>query len=201
MGSYFSSSSSFSTGCYCSSGEISISGSYFSSMGVSLISSTDSHTFSEVILSQLTYFTVTFLFDFYPFENKYNFEAGDMIYRSLDTTIAGWAYSHYGVYIGRDEVIDYGTSGDGKGIMRRVSVENFSGGKDIYVQKDFSKYPRKSKSETRRNALVLCKGEERDSWKEYSVSERNCEHFANYCATGEIYATQSVYFNKYFSFI
>ena len=118
-------------------------------------------------------------------------EIGDIIYRPLPG-VAGWInFCHYGVYIGKEEVIHF-TTPEKKGSLERVSLAKFKDRKKVSIQTDFSPHNRRSKKETAMKAIKLYQFEE-DSidWITYDVMSINCEHFANFCATGVKYSRQS----------
>ena len=120
-------------------------------------------------------------------------EAGDIIYRPLSGVVGFANYCHYGVYVGRKEVIHF-TEDNGKGKLERVSLEDFAHGRKVDIQRDFSLHERHSKKDTMLKALEIYHIEDPElleEWDKYSVKSNNCEHFANYCATGVKYSRQT----------
>ena len=118
-------------------------------------------------------------------------ERGDIIFRPLDG-VPGFAnYCHYGVYVGKGEVIHFTTTGE-KGSLEKVSLAIFKDGKQVGIQTDFSSHERNSKRDTAMKAIVIFYDEEElNDWTTYDYMSNNCEHFANYCATGVKYSRQS----------
>ena len=114
--------------------------------------------------------------------------AGDIIYRPLPGVVGFANYCHYGVYVGRNEVIHF-TEYKRKGKLEKVSLEDFADEREVDIQRDFS-YPRRSKRDTAMKALEIYNLEE-DGWTTYNAMSKNCEHFANYCATSVKYSKQT----------
>ena len=120
-------------------------------------------------------------------------EAGDIIYRPLSGVVGFANYYHYGVYVGRNEVIHF-TEYKRKGKLEKVSLEDFAGDKAVDIQRDFSLHERHSKKDTMMKALEIYQIEDPElleEWAEYNLKSNNCEHFANYCATGVKYSIQT----------
>ena len=124
--------------------------------------------------------------------------AGDIIYRPL-SGVAGIAnYCHYGVYVGKNEVIHF-TEDNGKGKLEKVSLEDFADGRPADIQTNFSLHGRHSKKDTAMKALEIYQMEDPElleEWAEYNLMSNNCEHFANYCATGVKYSIQTLEFKQ-----
>ena len=101
----------------------------------------------------------------------------------------GNLYTHHGVYVGNFEVIHYGGfSGGGSDAVERVSLLEFSQYSDEkapgfmvihHPETDISGEEAKRRAESRI-------GED-----EYNLVSNNCEHFANWCTTGNSVSTQS----------
>ena len=121
------------------------------------------------------------------------YEAGDILYRRLKG-VKGMFY-HYGVYIGKNEVIQFMSSGeDGtEGVLEKLSLDNFLDGcNEFWVQRRF-KYEAKHKKDVCRKAFEIYQlDEEQEDWSVYNWRKNNCEHFANYCATGHKYSRQAI---------
>ena len=87
-------------------------------------------------------------------------------------------YTHHGLYIGNGEVIHYSgfANGYSSGEITTTSVEAFSNGKGIAVQKHPN---RKHDREDSVNRAFSRLGED---W--YNVLINNCEHFVTWCIEG-----------------
>ena len=119
--------------------------------------------------------------------------AGDIIYRPLSGVVGFANYCHYGVYVGRNEVIHF-TQYKRKGKLEKVSLEDFADDKAVDIQRDFSLHGRHSKKDTMMKALEIYQIEDSElleEWDKYNLNSTNCEHFANYCATGVKYSRQT----------
>lgn len=97
------------------------------------------------------------------------------------------AYTHHGIYIGGNKVIHYsglsvGTNLDG--VVELVSLDDFANGSDIdVIYNDFSKYSR---------AEVVQRAKSRLGEDKYSVTGNNCEHFCNWCSSGDHHSEQVI---------
>lgn len=84
---------------------------------------------------------------------------------------------HFGIFTESGTVIDHGPGGTKEG-----SLEDFSGGGQIYVEKH--RNPHVSPSEVVRRARSYI-----GRWN-YSAIFKNCEHFINQCRNGSKYSHQ-----------
>ena len=121
------------------------------------------------------------------------YQPGDILYRRLKG-VKGMFY-HYGVYIGKKEVIQFmcGESSNNEGQLEKVSVEEFlDGNTELWIQNKF-RFETKKKKEICKKAFEIYQlDEELEDWSEYNWRRNNCEHFANYCATGHKYSKQAI---------
>ena len=121
---------------------------------------------------------------------------GDILYRPLPGVAGFVKYCHYGIYVGKNEVIHYTQGQDEKGIIEKVSLKIFANGCAVSIQTSFPT-KRRSKRNTALKALELYYMEEGvQNWTDYHYLNKNCEHFANFCATGEKWSTQSYFTRK-----
>ena len=124
------------------------------------------------------------------------YEAGDILYRKLPGPAGFVNYCHYGVYVGKNEVIHYTQGPDEKGLIQRDTLEVFANGCVVSIR---TKFPtkRRSKRNTALKALEFYYMEEEvEYWADYHYLNKNCEHFANFCATGEKWSTQSYFTSR-----
>ena len=121
------------------------------------------------------------------------YHPGDVLYRRLKG-VKGMFY-HYGVYIGKNEIIQFmcGESNSNEGLLEKVSVEEFlDGNTELWIQTKF-RFETKKKKEICKKAFEIYQlDEELEDWSEYNWRRNNCEHFANYCATGQKYSRQAI---------
>ena len=114
-----------------------------------------------------------------------NFATGDIlkVFRGL--------YYHYGVYVGYNQVVHYSGAGDSifseisNAQIIKTSLETFANGDEVEV--DYSETPIYSGSEVARRAKAQVGKLKGD----YNFIFNNCEHFANWCRTGEPISNQS----------
>lgn len=115
-----------------------------------------------------------------------------MIYYEGDILkVSRGLYYHYGVYVGYNQVVHY--SGAGGGFFREISnaqivqtsLEDFANGDEVEI--DYSETPIYSGSEVARRAQAQVGKLKGD----YNFLFNNCEHFANWCRTGEPISNQS----------
>ncbi len=86
-------------------------------------------------------------------------------------------HMHHGVYLGRDRVAQYGSDDDKRRArVEIVSQEAFARGRRVYVLDRPATF---SADEIRRRV------ESRLGEQEYSLFDNNCEHFVNWCRTGQ----------------
>ena len=101
----------------------------------------------------------------------------------------GNLYTHHGVYVGGFEVIHYGGfSGGGSDAVERVSLLDFSQYSDE-KSPGFMVIHHPESSVSGEEAKQ--RAERRIGEDEYNLISNNCEHFANWCTTGESVSTQS----------
>ncbi|MGK0270429.1 MAG: hypothetical protein ACI88H_001075 [Cocleimonas sp.] len=99
---------------------------------------------------------------------------------------ASGTYTHHGIGIGGDLVIHYSGLADDLsmvGIIEEISLDEFSQGKDINIK------PHLDRKHTPDNAIIragLRLGED-----QYHVLHNNCEHFVEWCISGEHQSNQS----------
>ena len=116
-----------------------------------------------------------------PYKYSHDFEAGDVIYRDIDTLIIGMFYKHYGVYIGDDEVIDYVVDErDWTGHVRKISLGEFAKGYKCNVYNYW--FLRRSNNDTKNRAIEYYDGRDEDFWREYKLRSRDCGDFVDHCA-------------------
>ena len=109
----------------------------------------------------------------------------------MNTKVSKVDYIYYGVYIGMEEVIHF-TNDRGEALLERVSLEVFKDDNQLCIQTNFLSYKRNSKINPAIKAIKIFQfGEELRYWTTYDYMTNNCEHFANYCATGVKYSRQS----------
>ena len=124
---------------------------------------------------------------------KATYQPGDILYRRL-RGVKGMFY-HYGVYIGKQEVIQFMCSeyNCNEGILEKVSIQEFlAGNSELWVQTKF-RYEAMKKKEICKKAFEIYQlDEEQEDWCEYNWRRNNCEHFANYCATNHKYSRQAI---------
>lgn len=94
-------------------------------------------------------------------------------------------YTHHGLYVGGGRVIHYGGNAEPgvRAPIEEVSVEQFSAGRSIQVKEHKDRRYSREESVARARSRV---GEDG-----YCVFGNNCEHFVNWCITGEHGSTQA----------
>lgn len=97
-------------------------------------------------------------------------------------------YYHYGIYIGDDEVVEFGSCGDAAQKdaseirIQRSSVDDFLCGKSFLEVRVFNrkeKHKKRADKEIIKYALLKVGG------GGYDILHNNCQHFANECVFGE----------------
>ena len=124
---------------------------------------------------------------------KVTYQPGDILYRRLKG-VKGMFY-HYGVYIGKQEVIQFMCReySSNEGILEKVSVEEFlAGNSELWVQTNFRYEVKKKKDICKKAFEIYQLDEEQEDWCQYNWRRNNCEHFANYCATNHKYSRQAI---------
>jgi hypothetical protein len=88
-------------------------------------------------------------------------------------------YTHHGIYVGRNRVVQYGGLSHGlrRGPVEEVSLSEFAQGRSMWVRMGESSWFDRNEV-VRRARLRL--GENR-----YHVLTNNCEHFCEWCVRGE----------------
>ncbi len=98
----------------------------------------------------------------------------------------GNLYRHYGVYVGKGQVIHYaGTGGDWDTdvAVRKVDMKSFLRDADTYM---ICKFPQKSRNPRYRrytNKETVERAYSRLGERKYDLLTNNCEHFAVWCHT------------------
>lgn len=101
------------------------------------------------------------------FEKSNHFRIADHLY------IQCVGFTHHGLYIGDGMVIHYSD-----GIIKYDSIEEFSGGRNIYIRSELDspmKYSRSKIVERAKRRLYEC---------DYNLVINNCEHFVLWCRSG-----------------
>lgn len=88
-------------------------------------------------------------------------------------------YTHHGIYIGNGQVIHYAGFADGaaKGPVEKTTLEAFMLGKPTRIKR--------IKKAAYSRAEIVERASSRLGEAEYGLFSKNCEHFANWCATGD----------------
>ncbi len=86
--------------------------------------------------------------------------------------------THHGIYVGNNEVIHYNMNPDGKIVIHRASLEDFSEGRKIYCMKESESPLKYSRHEAVRRATARL-GEGR-----YNLMMNNCENFVRWYRSG-----------------
>lgn len=97
---------------------------------------------------------------------------GDQIYAFRE--IMGISYEHHGIDCGDSTVIHY--SKTGAATISRTSREAFARGHRIY---------KKNQPTAFISDVVIARAESRLGERQYDLFFNNCEHFANWCKTGD----------------
>lgn len=100
-------------------------------------------------------------------EQSNDFDVADHLY------IQCVGFTHHGLYIGDEMVIHYSN-----GIIKCDSIEEFSGGRNIYIRSELDspiKYSRNKVIERAKSRLYEC---------DYNLVINNCEHFVLWCRSG-----------------
>jgi Lecithin retinol acyltransferase/PspA/IM30 family len=100
---------------------------------------------------------------------------GDQIYAMRPLMGLDAIYEHHGISGGDGTVIHY-YKGDGEPVIARTSLETFARGTPIYTrQAPIAYIP----------DVVVERAESRIGERQYDLLTNNCEHFANWCKTGQ----------------
>ncbi len=109
---------------------------------------------------------------------KTEFQVGDHIVSGRHF-LRVFAYTHHGIYVGDGRVIHYEGNAQPRqtGPIKQVSLEEFAGGHSIRVKRHWKRMYDGRTSVARAWSRV---GEDG-----YSVWGNNCEHFVEWCITGQ----------------
>jgi Lecithin retinol acyltransferase/PspA/IM30 family len=100
---------------------------------------------------------------------------GDQIYAMRPLMGLDAVYEHHGISCGDGTVIHY-YKGNGEPVIERTTFETFARGTPIYTkQVPIAYIP----------DLVVERAESRIGERKYDLLTNNCEHFANWCKTGQ----------------
>ena len=90
-----------------------------------------------------------------------------------------WGYSHHGIYVGRGRVVQYGGLSFGlrRGPVEEVALSEFALGRAIRI--------RSSESTSISRDEVVRRARSRLGENRYHVLTNNCEHFCEWCVSGE----------------
>ncbi|NID14503.1 lecithin retinol acyltransferase family protein [Luteibacter yeojuensis] len=94
------------------------------------------------------------------------------------------AYTHHGIYIGKNRVVHYAGWCDGPraGAIEEVAIEDFCSGRDFYVKKHATpKYD---------GTQVIARARSRIGENHYSVWANNCEHFCEWAINDRHHSDQ-----------
>lgn len=105
---------------------------------------------------------------------------------------------HYGIYLGDDEVIQYGFSSDAFSVDKsnvEVNISpmsDFAKGKMVQVR-DYSLIEKMKKNKA---DVAISKAKSRLGEKKYDLINNNCEHFVNECVFNKHISLQAEKYNK-----
>ncbi len=105
-------------------------------------------------------------------QDKKEYELADHLF------VRNGLITHHGIYIGNSMVIHYNKNSDGKVVIHRASLEDFSEGRKIYCMKESESPLKYSRYEAVRRATARL-GESR-----YIFTANNCENFVRWCRNG-----------------
>jgi hypothetical protein len=97
---------------------------------------------------------------------------GDQIYAMRE--VVGIPYEHHGIDRGDGSVIHY--SKQGEAVIKRTTLDTFARGGVVRVKRQPTAFI---------PSLVIERAESRLGEREYDLFFNNCEHFANWCKTGQ----------------
>ena len=98
---------------------------------------------------------------------------------------ASGTYTHHGLGIGGDRVIHYSGLADNltnEGVIEEISLEDFAQGKEISIKPHLLR---------KHNPNAIIRGGLRLGEAQYHVLHNNCEHFVEWCISGEHQSKQS----------
>jgi hypothetical protein len=90
-----------------------------------------------------------------------------------------WAYTHHGIYVGQGRAVQYGGLSFGlrRGPVEEVGLAEFSSGRAIWIRSPGATSLNRDEVVRRARSRL---GENR-----YHVLKNNCEHFCEWCVSGE----------------
>jgi hypothetical protein len=90
-----------------------------------------------------------------------------------------WGYTHHGIYVGQDRAVQYGGLSFGlrRGPVEEVALSEFCLGRPIRIRS-----PRATSLD---RDEVVRRARSRLGENRYHVLKNNCEHFCEWCASGE----------------
>jgi hypothetical protein len=90
-----------------------------------------------------------------------------------------WGYTHHAIYVGRGRAVQYGGLSFGlrRGPVEEVSLSEFSSGRAIWIRSPAATSLNRDEVVRRARSRL---GEDR-----YHVLKNNCEHFCEWCVSGE----------------
>lgn len=109
-------------------------------------------------------------------------QPGDHVYVQKFRLGSTALYTHHGVYVGNNQVIHYagyanGWRDCGNQKVELISLQTFASGQHIQI-KDYG-------SHRLPHSKAVVRAFERLHEDKYNLASNNCEHFANWCCTGE----------------
>lgn len=120
-------------------------------------------------------------------------KAGDILKVEIKNNIF-----HYGIYLGNDEVIQYGLAKDFLNTKKEdvevliSSMDDFLNGKMALVRV----YSFKEKLKKNKVDKIISLAKARLKEKRYDPVENNCEHFVNECVFNKHYSSQTESYKK-----
>ncbi|WP_373273669.1 lecithin retinol acyltransferase family protein [Pseudomonas taiwanensis] len=92
-------------------------------------------------------------------------------------------YAHHGIYLGNGEVAHYSgfCTSFKAGPVEVTDLEYFANGNDIWIAQEQCRYS---------NNEIVSRARSRVGERQYSLFSNNCEHFCNWCISGESYSAQ-----------
>lgn len=114
-----------------------------------------------------------------------NFQPGDVL--SADRGF----YKHYGIYVGNGDVVHFSAGNEGEisaknAMIRKDSLDYFANGSSVCVDnKEQANFDRREIVNRANKMVGTMKGA-------YNLVSNNCEHFANWCKSGEKTSNQVI---------
>lgn len=92
-------------------------------------------------------------------------------------------YLHHGIYLGAGEVVHYSgfSSSFRAGPVEVIDLERFAAGRPVWFVQEVREYS---------DAEVVSRARSRVGESRYSVLSNNCEHFCNWCISGNSCSAQ-----------